>query len=153
MAQRRHDTIAGVLIAAVCVAYLRGAQGFESPLVVDPLGPAAFPRILGWVGLLLAAALLASAWWGRAAAEGEEAAPIRRLVRPLLLFALLVGYALALEPAGYLPATLAFVVVSLLLLGEPAWRGCVVAIGFSGGFYLLFAKILKINLPAGTLFR
>jgi hypothetical protein len=39
------------------------------------------------------------------------------------------------------------------MLGEPLWRGGLIAVGFSTGFYYLFVKILKINLPAGMLFR
>ena len=152
MAERSHDTIAAILIAAVCLAYLRGAQGFQAPLVADPLGPSAFPTILGWAGLILAAAQIVLVWSGRQAAEAGSAS-LRRFRTPLLLFGLLVGYALVLDPADYLPATVAFVLISLLMLGEPVWRGCLVAAGFSAGFYYVFVKVLKINLPIGTLFR
>jgi len=152
MAERSHDSLAALLCAAVCIAYLRGAQGFQSPLVADPLGPSAFPTILGWSGLILAAAQMVLAWSGRRATE-EAPASLRQYLKPFLLFGLLIVYALALDLAGYILASIAFVLISLLMLGEPLWRGCVVAVGFSAGFYYLFVKILKINLPAGILFR
>jgi putative tricarboxylic transport membrane protein len=152
MGQRSHDSLAAILVAAACIAYLRGAQGFQSPLVADPLGPTAFPTILGWSGLLLAAAQIILAWTGRSSPE-ESPGSIRGYLKPLALFALLVVYALVLEPAGYVLATFAFVVISFLMLGEPLWRGGLIAAGFSTGFYYLFVKILKINLPAGMLFR
>ncbi|MFB3820211.1 MAG: tripartite tricarboxylate transporter TctB family protein [Candidatus Methylomirabilales bacterium] len=149
MTDRSHDTVAGVLIAGLCVAYLQGARALESPLVTDPLGPSAFPVLLGGAGLILAAALMAQGW--RREAARAAGTPLRRYLKPLLLFALLLAYALCLAPVGYLITTLAFVAASLLLLGEPAWRAAVIAVGFSGGFYLLFVKVLKISLPAGIL--
>ncbi len=152
MGERSHDSLAALLCAAVCIVYLRGAQGFQSPLVADPLGPSAFPTILGWSGLILAAAQMVLAWSGRRATE-EAPASLRHHLKPFLLFGLLIVYALALDLAGYILATIAFVLISLLLLGETLWRGCVVSVGFSAGFYYLFVKILKINLPAGILFR
>jgi putative tricarboxylic transport membrane protein len=152
MSERTHDSLAALLIAAVCIAYLRGAQGFQSPLVADPLGPSAFPIILGWSGLILAAVQIIYAWTGRKS-PGERPEISLQTLKPLVLFALLVAYALALEPAGYILATFAFVIISFLMLGEPLWRGGLIAAGFSAGFYYLFVKILKINLPAGMLFR
>ena len=152
MSERAHDSLAALLIAAVCIAYLRGAQGFQSPLVADPLGPSAFPIILGWSGLILAAAQIILAWTGRGS-PGERSEISLQILKPLALFALLVVYALVLEPAGYILATFAFVIISFLMLGEPLWRGGLIAAGFSAGFYYLFVKILKINLPAGMLFR
>ncbi len=151
MSERTHDSMAAILIAAVCIAYLRGAQGLQSPLVADPLGPSAFPTILGWSGLILAAAQIVLAWSGRRAAD-EAPASFRQYLKPLMLFGLLIAYAIVVEPLGYLPATVAFVLTSLLLLGEPVWRGCLVAVGFSASFYYLFVKVLKINLPAGAIF-
>jgi putative tricarboxylic transport membrane protein len=152
MGERSHDTIAAVLVAAVCIAYLWGAQGFQSPLVADPLGPSAFPAILGWSGLILAAAQLILTWWGRHPPQGDEGS-LRSFLKPLVLFGLLVAYAFALEPAGYLLATFTFVLISFSMLGEPLWRGALIAAGFSGGFYYVFVHILKINLPAGEIFR
>jgi putative tricarboxylic transport membrane protein len=152
MAERSHDTIAAILIASVCVAYLGGARGFQPPLVADPLGPSAFPTILGWAGLILAVAQLVLAWFGRQTPD-EAPTPFRQYLKPLLLFGLLVGYALVLELAGYLLATFTFVVLSLLILGEPLWRGGLVAAGFSASFYYVFVKVLKISLPAGALIR
>lgn len=152
MGERTHDTIVATLVVAVCIAYLRGAQGFQSPLVADPLGPSAFPRILGWSGLILAVAQIILVWTGRTTSD-EAPGFLRPHVKPLVLFGLLVVYAIVVEPVGYLAATVIFVLVSLLMLGEPVWRGCLVAVGFSASFYYLFVKILKINLPIGTLFR
>ncbi len=152
MSERTHDSVAALLVAAACIAYLRGAQGLQSPLVADPLGPSAFPTILGWSGLFLAAAQIIFVWTGRSAPE-ESPGSIGGYLKPLALFALLVVYALVLEPAGYVLATFAFVVISFLMLGEPLWRGGLVAAGFSTGFYYLFVNVLKINLPAGMLFR
>jgi putative tricarboxylic transport membrane protein len=78
---------------------------------------------------------------------------LRAHLKPLVLFCLLVVYAVVVEPVGYILATVAFVLISLLLLGEPVWRGCLVAVGFSAGFYYLFVRVLKINLPVGAIFR
>ncbi len=152
MGQRSHDSLVAVLFAAVCIGYLWGAQVFQSPLVADPLGPSAFPTILGWAGLILAVAQIILAWRG-GYASAEAPGSLRVYIKPLVLFGLLIGYAVVVEPIGYPAATVIFVLVSLLMLGEPVWRGCLIAVGFSASFYYLFVKILKINLPIGALFR
>lgn len=152
MTGRAHDSLAAALAAAVCIGYLRGAQGFQPPLVSDPLGPSAFPIILGWVGLGLSLLLLLQAW-RIPAAPGGAAAAFGRLLTPLLLLALLVGYALVLEVAGYALSTFAFVLAAFRLLGEGWGRGGAIAALFSVGFYLLFTRVLNVGLPAGELFR
>jgi putative tricarboxylic transport membrane protein len=152
MSERKQDIVVGLLAAAGCVAFLRGARGFQPPLVADPLGPSAFPTILGWAGLILAAAQIVFAWAQHAPPEGSRAS-LRRYFVPLALFGLLLAYSLTLDSVGYIPTTLLFVLFSFLLLRVPIWRAGLIAAAFSVGFYLLFTKVLKVTLPAGFVFR
>ena len=53
-----HDRAAALVILGGAVAYLIGARQIASPAMADPLGPSAFPLLLGGTLLLLAVLLL-----------------------------------------------------------------------------------------------
>ena len=61
-------------------------------------------------------------------------------------------YALLLEPAGYLPATTAFIAVEARLLGSRRWRRDLAAsAAVAASVYVLFGSLLGIRLPPGIL--
>lgn len=141
-----HDRVAGLLVAALAIGYLWGARGLQSPVMTDPLGPAAFPTLLGVALLVLAACLLA-----RQAREGAAAAP-RFPRRVVLMVVTLVAYGALLLPAGYLIATGGFLFAGLCLLGEPLRRAVPLAAVGAGALWGLFARFLKVSLPVGWIF-
>ena len=72
--------------------------------------------------------------------------------RPLILVVCLTVYTAAMEPLGYILPTLLISGIILRVLGVTSWKIVGLAsIGLSVGTYLLFCRILGIDLPAGVL--
>jgi putative tricarboxylic transport membrane protein len=76
----------------------------------------------------------------------------REAARAASSFFLLLAYALALQPLGYLISTAVFLVIAILLL-EPVRpiRALVVGIAGAAFLYLIFRVWLRVPLPGGVL--
>lgn len=148
-----HDRVAALVLLAAAVAYLIGAWRLTPPAMADPLGPSAFPLLLGGALFLLAILLLLfpPPSPGEAARVAQKG--LARFSRPALVLALLLGSALTMEWLGYGVSTFAFFLGALAVLGERPWpRGLLYSLAFTAGLYVLFARILRLTLPLGTLF-
>ena len=87
---------------------------------------------------------------GAAPTEGEEEAP--GWLAPAGVAAALVGFAVALEYAGFvLSAALFVVAVSRVLGSRSLIRDVIVAVVLPVAVYLAFTRLLDIFLPAGVL--
>ena len=139
----------------VAVVYLYATTLIPSLEIGDPLGPKAFPRLLG-IALLLAAVMLAREIWARRKA-GTVDVPAAELFDPVITKILLcvvawtAVYYAGFDPLGFIAAT------TIYLLGLMAWfnRGkwvtnFLTASLFSVGTYVLFVT-LDVNLPKGIL--
>jgi putative tricarboxylic transport membrane protein len=134
--------VAGIGVAACILARRLPAQtGFG-------LGPAFLPF---WTGMVLAACGL---WLcGRAAADEEVCWPSPRgFARAASGFILLLLYALALQPLGYLISTAVFLMVGILLL-EPVRPIGALVFGLASAAFLfsIFRLWLRVPLPGGVL--
>lgn len=148
------DRVIFVCTLVVAVVYLYATTLIPTLEIGDPLGPKAFPRLLG-IALLICAGLLGLEMW-----KDRKVAPPPVARKPSDLSHLRVlagvtiwtaGYYLVFEKLGYIIAT------SVYLLGLMAWfsRGRwitngVTAVLFAALTYLLFVK-LDVNLPKGLL--
>lgn len=85
--------------------------------------------------------------------EDEEtiAADRPSLIRFALLSAAMFGYALLLEPLGFLVSTTALAWAALVLLGRNPWRSLVEAVIAIVAAQLLFGNFLGVNLPSASL--
>ena len=112
------------------------------------LGPAFLPF---WTGILLAACGL---WLcARPVVDAEVTWPSARgFARAGSGFVLLLLYALALRPLGYLISTAVFLAVGILLL-DPLRRVRALVVGIAGAafLFLIFRVWLRIPLPGGLL--
>src|SRR5262245_33361459 len=137
----------------LAVVYLYATTLIPSLEIGDPLGPKAFPRLLG-VALLLAAVMLGIEIWGSKKARVPET-PASKLFDPVIIRILLcvvvwtAGYYAIFDALGFIVAT------TIYLLGLMAWfnRGkwvtnILTAALFSAGIYVLFVK-LDVSLPKG----
>ena len=134
--------VAGLGVAACILARSLPAQtGFG-------LGPAFLPF---WTGIVLAACGL---WLcARPTPDPEVSWPTSRaFVRAASGFVLLLLYALALQPLGYLISTAVFLVIAILLL-EPVrpTRALVVGVASAAFLFLIFRVWLRIPFPGGLL--
>ncbi len=149
-------------ILAVCTVLLAGIYLYATSTLPsfdfgDPLGPRAFPVLLG---ILLAAAgvlLLLETRNRRSAilqsASRPDAPPVESRPRAVVTVALatMVFFGL-LEPLGYLVGfTLYLFLVMLWLHGRKPVTCFAIAALFAVGSYALFVKGLAVSLPKGLL--
>ncbi len=149
------DKIIFAVTLVLAAVYFYATSQIPSLEIGDPLGPKAFPRMLG-IGLLITAGvLLMEILRARKATPAvSEDTPAEPPHWPLLA-------AVAVWIAAYFTVftTLGFVIsTTLFLLGMTAWfnRGrwmmnILTSVLFSAGSYLMFTKLLGVTLAQGVL--
>lgn len=137
---------AGAALAAVLgIGYFWSALAMPDISIGDPLGPSAFPLLLGALMALLGGSLLV-----KPAREGSGSMGISVSTGALALLLGLYGYGI--PRLGYPLATFLFLGLASRLLGERSWLwGLLLSVGISSGVFLLFTTILDIPLPLGIL--
>ena len=126
------------------------AMTFAFP-VVEEAGPDLVPRL--WVGLLALVGLSIALTDSRRLPTDSE--PNRSHIWQVLKFSMLLGLYLVMLPwIGYLPTTGLFLVTAMIMLGE---RRPVTVTSVTVGWlifsYLVFVKLLYVQLPAGRLLQ
>jgi putative tricarboxylic transport membrane protein len=141
------DRVAALLFLALVTVYGWQGSKFTAALQVDVVGPALFPRILAGFGLMLGLALLVRAPRREAEADTATARDHLIVLVPVLL---LLGYAMALEPAGFPLATAVFLAVSFKYFGQPSWKGAILhSLVITAAVFALFYYGLDLKLPLG----
>ncbi len=149
------DRVILVCTVIIAVVYLYATTLIPSLEIGDPLGPKAFPNLLG-IGLLIAAAMLGLEIWAKRKANTPHV-PASEIFEPATVK---MVACLAVWTAGYYTVfdVLGFVVATTIyLLGMIAWfnRGkwlvnVLTAVLFSALTYYMFVK-LDVSLPKGVL--
>ncbi|MEC9102890.1 MULTISPECIES: tripartite tricarboxylate transporter TctB family protein [Paracoccus] len=140
------DRLAGACFFLLAAGYVWLSTGYTAGFG-DPLGPAIFPRVIGIPAVLLGLCLMI---WPR---HNAAWAPADGLLRQGAALVILLGYALLLEPLGFVPSTFAAVLGLGLLMGAPSIWGFVTAAIAAPGLYLLFDRLMGLPLPViGTWF-
>lgn len=136
------DRIFGVVVILVALAFIVSAYNLPAGNVFDKLGPKAFPIIVG-VGMILSAAMLVLN------PDPEPDWPKMPTLLALGLATLvLIGYAYALKPLGFLiPTAIAAAVLSYQISPQriPA---VLTGIGLSVGLFVIFKYALGLSLLA-----
>jgi putative tricarboxylic transport membrane protein len=141
-----------IIIAAI---YFYATTLIPSLEIGDPLGPKAFPRLLGVCLLIGAGLLFVEMWKDRKAAAPRPAAAAPRDLRHLWVLAVVtVGTAvfyLVFEKAGYVVATSVYLLALMAWFNRGKWIANVMsAVLFSVLSYVMFLK-LDVRLPQGIL--
>jgi putative tricarboxylic transport membrane protein len=147
------DRVISVLSFALAVAYLLATRQIPALEIGDPLGPRAFPQLLG-AGLILAAILLFIETLKKAPrAEGEAAASAGSPWGVVALVAVWTGaYFLLFETLGYVVASAAYLLVLMAVFNRGRWTmNVATAVLFSAVTYWVFTRQLGVTLPAGLL--
>ncbi len=112
-------------------------------------GPGAFPFISG-AGIVILCLI-----WIIANPVQSASEPLwgkGQLVRPVIAVAATAAYAMLMEPLGYVPSTLLFLVAwQVLIEGEKWKKTALVAIIGTTVMYVLFGYLLSVALPEGLL--
>jgi hypothetical protein len=143
------DALSGIVLLLLAAFAWMAARGLAFGSLHQP-GPGFFPQSLALLTGALAAVLVV-----RGAAAEAPSMPAMwpdrvGTTRVAILLAGLVGYVIALEPAGYLLATAGLLLVLLRWVGRRPWPETAgVTLLAAAGSYLLFARWLMVSLPAG----
>ncbi len=151
----------------LAIVYWFATEQIKEPLIGDPIGPKAIPRLL-IIGLVIAASLLgletlaAAKLKARAKqsdkslhseASTQEAAPAdkgRLFIAAIVLGTL--GYFFLFDWLGYAVATTLYLFVLMAIFNpSKTWMNALTATGFSFGSYLAFTRLFGAQIPAGLL--
>ncbi|MBT9385673.1 tripartite tricarboxylate transporter TctB family protein [Pseudooceanicola sp. CBS1P-1] len=139
-------TIILVIFSAVLLWNAYGIAGFEalsSPGAI-PMGTAAV--------MLISAAMVLNQTLRKPRAEDETM--LQDIVPPLVivLALFLVAYGVLLEPLGFLPTSLLFLLASIKILSKRSWGFTItVSVGSLLGIYLVFRIVFTVLMPTGII--
>lgn len=137
------DRLTGVVFALLGLGAIWHAHGLQVAFSSDPVGPKAFPMIIGGVMFLAGAVLVV-----RPEGMGWEGG--RWPLVALVALGSLV-YPLLLIPLGFVPATTLLSIIVARALGGGWWQSAVSGIALSAGIFLLIDTLLGLPLPTGPL--
>jgi putative tricarboxylic transport membrane protein len=136
------DRIFGLVAAVVALAYIASATQIPVGFITDPVGPKGFPLLVGAVAAVCAIFMVLRP-------DEDPSWPGLRTFGALLIAVLvLVGYAYALKPMGFLvPTALAAGILSYQI--SPKVKNAIGAgLGLSVGLFLIFKYALDLGLVA-----
>ncbi|MEO7728255.1 MAG: tripartite tricarboxylate transporter TctB family protein [Burkholderiales bacterium] len=142
---------AALFLAAV---YLYATTRIPTLEIGDPLGPKAFPNLLG-IALILAAILLfiETLKAGKSDQPVAPAAPRENMRHLWMIGGVVMWTAIyfgVFDLAGYLLTTTIYLLVLTSVFNRGKWRANVLtSVLFALGSYVLFVKILGVTLPKG----
>lgn len=130
----------------VALGYILSASGIQTSFMSDPVGPRIFPYMIATVVILSALVMVLRP-------DPDQDWPAGPMVAQLgLALVVLVAYAYAITPLGFLiPTTIAAGILSWQIGGHPM-RAALSGLGLSVGLFVLFRVILGLGLkglPAG----
>jgi putative tricarboxylic transport membrane protein len=138
----RSDRILGLVVVVVALAYLASATQIQSSFFSDPMGPRAFPYLVG--GLILLTGLV---FILRPDPSPHWPGP-RSWAALAIAAAVLVAYAYALKPLGFLvPTAIAGSILSYQI-GPRVLPAILAGCGLSVGLFFIFKFLLGLSLFA-----
>lgn len=151
---RINDAIIGAILIIFAIAEIAYTRTFPS-LYGQEYGPDLFPILIG-AGLILCGAILifrglAARGGAPLVQAGEWVRDPRRLVNLALLLGGMIAYILFSDAIGFIPLSLALLLLFMIRLGARAAVALPVALATTLVIHTLFAKLLLVPLPWGIL--
>lgn len=136
------DRIFGLVVLFVALAYIASATQIQTSFLADPVGPKTFPIMIGAVAALSSLVMILRP-------DADPDWPVMRTWGALLIAVIvLVGYAYALKPLGFLvPTAIAAGILSYQISPNPR-AAAFAGIGLSAGLFTLFKFVLGLGLVA-----
>lgn len=136
----RGDRIFGAVMIVIALGYILSAHGIQTSFMSDPVGPRLFPYMIAGVMILSALVMVLRP---DPDAEWPTGPMLAQLGLALLV---LVAYAYAITPLGFLlPTAVASGILCWQIGGNPV-RSAITGIGLSVGLWLMFRMILGLSL-------
>ncbi len=117
----------------------------KAPFQYDPLGPETWPRLVGIATMLCAGALVFRV------DDTVFDLPLATFHRLLLLVGMLLIFAVLFQPLGFILSTFLFCTAMSVMLGARPGAALIFGIATGGLGYVVCARLLELNLPAGVL--
>ena len=137
------DRIFGLVCVLLAAFFIWQATQIETGFIVDPLGPSAFPIVIGAVlGLGGLYPLFKPD-------ERPDWPPARRILEILFAVAVLVAYSLALPDAGFVLSTAVAATLISWRLGSHPIKAVIAGVAIAVGIYVIFHLILGLSLARG----
>jgi putative tricarboxylic transport membrane protein len=142
----------------LAVIYLYASTQIPMLEIGDPLGPKAFPQLLG-IALLIACAFLAAEIWRAQRKKNESDETVAeepqfdgKVIPVLLVVVFWTGiYYLSFESLGYILGTTIYLLPMMAWFNRGKWLANIVStLLFVGLTYFMFVK-LEVRLPQGVL--
>ena len=136
----KSDRIFGLVTLFVALAYVASATQIQTSFLSDPVGPKAFPIIIGSIAALCALVLIVRP------DEDPDWPPLRTLGALAIATLTLVAYAYALKPLGFIiPTAIAAAILSYQISPQPR-KSVLVGVGLAVGLFILFKFALGLGL-------
>jgi hypothetical protein len=156
------ERTASVIMTAFAAAYLAGAYLLiPIPMIKQQVGPSVFPKAVGLLMLGISLANLIIQFRGKAKEDearaviigAEDKVETKADIKLMgIMLGLMVAYALLFDHLGYALTTFTVFLAGTLVLDRKHFvRDLIIAFISSFGLQLVFAKLLKVALPAGPL--
>jgi putative tricarboxylic transport membrane protein len=145
------DIIGSVLLIFVGIGVIIESVRLHvgTPLMPQP---GFFPFLGGFLLIVLALILLVQGIVSHGDGSPHDREDFGELRRPAILVVSMSIYTAVLEPLGFVLPTFIIAAVILRVLGVTSWKVLILAsLGLSVGTYVLFGRILGIDLPVGIL--
>ena len=149
------DRIIFVCILVLAGVYFWATEQIPTLEIGDPLGPKAFPRLLG-IGLLLSAAMLLAEIIRdrKAATEPAASDPAEKTAWKIVAGATVATaiFFLLFETVGYMLSVSIYLLVMTSFFHPKKWTtNILTSVIYGVGSYFIFTKALGVSLPAGLL--
>jgi putative tricarboxylic transport membrane protein len=136
------DRIFGLVAALVALAYIVSATQIQTSFLADPVGPKVFPILIGVIGAISAMFLVFRP-------DPEPEWPVARTFAALgLAVIVLVAYAYALKPLGFLVPTAVVAAILSYQISPRARFAAITGVSLSVGLFLIFRFALGLGLVA-----
>lgn len=143
------DVLGSLLLFLVGVGAVIGAVRLHVGSPTEPQ-PGFFPFLGGISLIFLSTIIFFQGWLG----PSQKKAAFGEVRRPALMLAVLIGLVAVLDRLGFVIGTFVASGMILRILGVKSWRVLIItSLGLSLGTYLLFDRLLGIDLPMGVLGR
>lgn len=143
------DVVGGLFLFLVSAGAMVGALHLHVGTPTDPQ-PGFFPFVGGLVVMIFSAIILVQGWLGRT----KKKTAFGDLGRPALLLCVLILLVGILDRVGYVIGTFVASGFILRILRVKSWRAILItSLCLSIGTYILFDKLLGVELPVGFLAR
>lgn len=136
------DRIFGLVVLFVALAYIASATQIQTSFLADPVGPKAFPMIIGAVAALSALVLIVRP-------DPDPDWPVARTFGALLVAVIvLIVYAYALKPFGFILPTAVAAGILSYQISPNRMAAALSGAGLSVGLFILFKFALGLGLVA-----